>query len=133
VPDAPDSAPKNEKEHLSIRRDDHVDHVIHWLFSLRYRCNIRSLDRYPDSQAVLPVVARYGFEPLLVESFVDMERYSGGCFRAANRLSIGATAGRGRSAPTRPAKTRKALYLHELRRDWRSAWAFRRAAKRFSL
>lgn len=63
--------------------------------------------------------ARYGFEPWLVESFVDTEQYAGGCYRAANWVCIGATVGRGRSAPTRPAKTRKALYLYALRRDWR--------------
>ena len=64
--------------------------------------------------------ARYGFEPWLVESFVDTEQYSGVCYRAANWSCIGTSAGRGRSAPSRPAKTRKALYLYELNRDWRS-------------
>jgi hypothetical protein len=63
--------------------------------------------------------ARYGLEPWLVESFVDTEQYSGTCYRAANWLCLGATVGRGRSAPRRPAKTRKALYLYELTRDWR--------------
>ena len=63
--------------------------------------------------------ARYGFEPWLLESFVDAEQYSGACFQAANWLPIGTTAGRGRSAPSRPAKTRKAVYLYELTRDWR--------------
>jgi hypothetical protein len=57
---------------------------------------------------------RYGFEPWLVESFVDKERYVGGCYRAANWLCVGATAGRGRSAPKR-----KDLYLYELNRRWR--------------
>ncbi|MHC4435327.1 MAG: IS4 family transposase, partial [Planctomycetota bacterium] len=61
----------------------------------------------------------YGFEPWLVESFVDRERYAGGCYRAANWLCVGATAGRGRSAPKRPVTTRKDLYLYELNRRWR--------------
>lgn len=64
--------------------------------------------------------ARYGFEPWLVESFVDTEQYSGACYRAANWWWVGATAGRGRSAPSRPTKTRKSLYLYALTRDWRS-------------
>jgi hypothetical protein len=62
---------------------------------------------------------RYGFEPWLVESFVDKERYVGGCYRAANWLCVGATAGRGRSAPNRQVTTRKDLYLYELNRRWR--------------
>ncbi len=64
--------------------------------------------------------ARYGFEPWLVESFVDTEQYSGACYRASNWSCIGATVGRGRSGPNRPIKTRKSLYLYELTRDWRS-------------
>jgi hypothetical protein len=40
--------------------------------------------------------AQYGVTPLLVETFVDPARYSGGCYRAANWVDIGETAGRGR-------------------------------------
>jgi Domain of unknown function (DUF4338) len=64
--------------------------------------------------------ARYGFEPWLLESFVDTGQHLGTSYQAANWLPIGATAGRGRSAPTRPLKTPKAVYVYELTRDWRS-------------
>ena len=37
---------------------------------------------------------RYGYRPLLVESFVDTEHYSGTCYQAANWLAIGETKGR---------------------------------------
>jgi len=40
--------------------------------------------------------ARYGVEPLLVETLVDESRYSGHCYRAANWIRLGETAGRGR-------------------------------------
>jgi hypothetical protein len=36
--------------------------------------------------------ARYGVEPLLVETFVDPARYVGGCYRAANWVALGDTA-----------------------------------------
>jgi hypothetical protein len=65
--------------------------------------------------------AHYGFEPWLVESFVDRERYSGACFRAANWLYVGTSGGRGRSAPCRPAISCKDTYLYEMRPDWREA------------
>jgi hypothetical protein len=39
---------------------------------------------------------RYGVEPLLVETLVDESRYSGHCYRAANWIWLGQTAGRGR-------------------------------------
>ena len=65
--------------------------------------------------------AHYGLEPWLVESFVDRERYSGACFRAANWLYVGASSGRGRSAPCRPAISCKDTYLYEIKPDWREA------------
>jgi hypothetical protein len=40
--------------------------------------------------------ARYGVEPLLVETLVDESRYSGHCYRAANWIWLGHTSGRGR-------------------------------------
>lgn len=39
---------------------------------------------------------RYGYEPLLVETFVDAERFAGTCYQAANWELVGVTQGRGR-------------------------------------
>jgi len=39
---------------------------------------------------------RYGYRPLLVESFVEAKRFTGACYRAANWLEVGQTSGRGR-------------------------------------
>ena len=64
---------------------------------------------------------RYEIEPWLVETFVDRERFSGTCFRAANWIYVGASRGRGRSAPTRPVTSRKDIYLYPLKKDWRRA------------
>jgi hypothetical protein len=38
----------------------------------------------------------YGVRPALVESLVDVSRYRGGCYRAANWRFVGMTSGRGR-------------------------------------
>jgi hypothetical protein len=64
-------------------------------------------------------VNRYGIEPWLVESFVDSERYYGGCYRAANWWHLGTTAGRTRSGPRRPVTSRKDVYLCEINAHWR--------------
>jgi len=40
--------------------------------------------------------ARYGYRPVLIETFVDQEKYLGTCYQAANWLKVGVTAGRGR-------------------------------------
>jgi hypothetical protein len=64
---------------------------------------------------------RYGFEPWLLESFVDTEQHLGTSYQAANWLPIGTTAGLGRNARgNRPSKTLKAVYVYELTCDWRS-------------
>jgi hypothetical protein len=39
---------------------------------------------------------RYGYEPVLLESFVEVPRFSGACYRAANWIHLGATRGRGK-------------------------------------
>jgi hypothetical protein len=38
----------------------------------------------------------YGYRPLLLETLVDAERFRGTCYRAANWIRLGQTAGRGR-------------------------------------
>lgn len=40
--------------------------------------------------------SHYGVRPVLVETLVDAQRYTGTCYRAANWIALGTTAGRGR-------------------------------------
>jgi hypothetical protein len=40
----------------------------------------------------------YGYPPLLLETFVDLERYAGTCYKASNWIELGKTAGYRRSA-----------------------------------
>ena len=39
---------------------------------------------------------RYGYEPWLVETFIEAERFRGTCYRASNFVEVGKTQGRGR-------------------------------------
>lgn len=61
---------------------------------------VRNLASRVLSQAARQVAvdwpARYGVEPVLLETLVDAQRFSGTCYRAANWLEVGATSGRGR-------------------------------------
>ena len=43
---------------------------------------------------------RYGFRPLLLEIFVEKNRFTGTCYRAANWLHVGQTQGRGKLGPS---------------------------------
>ncbi|WP_232070105.1 Druantia anti-phage system protein DruA [Kyrpidia spormannii] len=62
---------------------------------------------------------RYGFEPVLLETFVEPQ-YPGTCYRAANWIEIGKTAGRGRQDRFFEYGTSvKSIWVYPLVRDWR--------------
>lgn len=62
---------------------------------------------------------RYGFRPVLLETFVEFERHRGTCYKAANWINVGRTAGRGKKSsshlPTIPLKD---IWLYPLRKDF---------------
>ncbi len=64
---------------------------------------------------------RYGFEPVLLETFVDTTRYLGTCYKASNWVFLGETAGRGRADRYKKrALTRKHIYVYPLNPRFRS-------------
>ncbi len=64
--------------------------------------------------------ARYGYQPWLLESFVDRERHQGTCFQAANWQRVGQTKGRGRNDRGRCSpESVKDLYVYPLVADFR--------------
>ena len=63
---------------------------------------------------------RYGYRPLLVETFVEKDRHAGTSLAAANWLRVGETAGRGRFAAPATRVPVKVVYLYPLARNWRT-------------
>lgn len=60
--------------------------------------------------------SRYGYEPLLVETFIEAGRFEGTCYRAANFVEVGQTQGRGRQdRRNRRAVPVKRIFIY----DWR--------------
>jgi len=63
---------------------------------------------------------RYGYEPALLETFVERDRFRGTCYRAANWVHVGDTQGRGKlDHQHRHSLPVKAVFLYPLRRDFR--------------
>jgi hypothetical protein len=64
---------------------------------------------------------RYGCRPLLLETLVDTARFRGTCYRAANWIHVGQTAGRGRMDREHKAHGQavKDIYVYPLVRDVR--------------
>ena len=67
---------------------------------------------------------RYGYQPWLLETFVDESEHTGSSWRAANWVRVGETAGRGRQDRSYAvAETRKAVYMYALEPAWRERLA----------
>lgn len=64
--------------------------------------------------------ARYHYRPVLVETFVDRERFRGGSYRAANWQAIGFTEGRGRQdRKHEQGRSKKILWVYPLAKNFR--------------
>lgn len=63
---------------------------------------------------------RYAYRPVLMETFVDTERFAGTCYRASNWQYIGQTKGRGKLGPSgKRSVPIKDLWLYPLDPDFR--------------
>ncbi len=62
---------------------------------------------------------RYGYRPVLLETFVETERHRGTCYKAANWIHVGQTIGRGKKCPVHtqilPIKD---IWLYPLRKNF---------------
>ena len=64
--------------------------------------------------------ARYGTNPVLIETFVETPRYTGAVYRASGWIRVGPTQGRGRyDTKNRYDKPTKDIWLRPLRKDWK--------------
>ena len=63
---------------------------------------------------------RYGYAPVLAETFVDPRRFAGTCYRAANWRHVGQTAARPTAYPNgKVAEGPKDIYLYPLSHPWK--------------
>lgn len=64
---------------------------------------------------------RYGYRPVLLETFVETPRHRGTCYNAANWIIVGKTSGRGKKCPTHKSILPiKDIWLYPLRKDFRT-------------
>jgi hypothetical protein len=74
------------------------------------------------SRLVKDWTGRYGYTPLLAETFVDPSRFAGTCYRAANWLHVGQTAARPTAYPNgKVAEGPKDIYLYPINSKWKQA------------
>ncbi len=64
---------------------------------------------------------RYGVRPVLLETFVDRERFTGTCYKAANWIYVGKTKGRGKLGPAgKQSVPIKDIWLYPLCRPFKA-------------
>jgi len=61
----------------------------------------------------------HGYQPVLLETFVDPTKYKGTCYKAANWQNIGKSAGR-KQSKTLESKSQKDIYVYPLTRNFRT-------------
>ena len=66
----------------------------------------------------------YGHRLVLLETFVQLDSFSGTCYRAANWQNVGTTRGYSvRGSEARTSEPPRAIFLYPLRKDFRSKLA----------
>lgn len=64
---------------------------------------------------------RYGYHPVLLETFVETPRHLGTCYKASNWLRVGQTTGRGKKGRVHsPILPIKDVWLYPLRKNFRA-------------
>jgi hypothetical protein len=64
---------------------------------------------------------RYHYRPVLLETFVEKDRFAGTSYKAANWTYVGETKGRGKLGPAgKQSVPIKDMWLYPLTRDFRS-------------
>lgn len=64
---------------------------------------------------------RYGYAPVLLETFVQCDRHRGTCYKAANWTHVGRTSGRGKKSTSHlPKLPLKDIWLYPLRKNFAS-------------
>lgn len=90
--------------------------ILPWVNSRNLASRILSVaaKRLPDDWQ-----RQYGYQPVLLETFVHKDRYAGTCYRAANWIHVGQTKGRGKLGPYKPSVPVKHVFLYPLTPNFR--------------
>ena len=108
-----------------VRRRHYLQHIVqNSRFLILPEVRVKGLASHVLSRVVKHLAAdwatAYGIRPVLLETFVEEDRYEGTCYRAANWICVGRTRGRGRmDRHTQACQPVKSVWLYPLRRDWR--------------
>jgi hypothetical protein len=106
-------------------RRAHLDRVVcNSRFLILPSVQVRNLASHVLSRCMSRLVGdwteRYGYAPVLAETFVDPSRFAGTCYQAANWVRVGQTVARPTAYPNgKVAEGRKDIYLYPINDHWK--------------
>ena len=106
-------------------RRAHLDRVVcNSRFLILPSVQVRNLASHVLSRCMTRLVGdwteRYGYGPVLAETFVDPSRFAGTCYQAANWLRVGQTVARPTAYPNgKVAEGPKDIYLYPISDHWK--------------
>lgn len=110
-------SPETRQENLHLIINNTRFLVLPWVRVSHLASHLLALSRRRVS---LDWQSVYNHPVLLLETFVDTERFYGTCYKADNWICVGKTTGRGKlSSSTKPTLSKKAVYVYPLRKDFR--------------
>jgi hypothetical protein len=93
--------------------------ILPWVYSKNLASKILGL---VAKQLPQDWLQRYGYRPLMLETFVEQARFTGGCYRAANWRHVGQTKGRGKLGPAgKMSVPIKDVWLYPLEKNFKFA------------
>lgn len=108
-------AVREQKLHLVVNNSRFL--ILPWVRSANLASKILSMSA---RHLTRDFMRRYGYCPVLLETFVERGRFRGDCYRAANWEHVGQTRGRGKNHRYKtPGVAVKDVWMYPLRRDFR--------------
>jgi len=110
-----DTATRKKKLHLVVNNARFL--ILPWVRSKNLGSKVLSM---ASRRICEDWLTRYNYEPVLLETFVEKERFLGTCYKAANWIYVGDTKGRGKLDVHYEYKVPvKSVWLYPLRKDFR--------------
>ena len=110
-------SPRQREKNLPLVVDNPRFLILPWIRIPNLGSHILALVR---RQLPADWSARYKTTPVLIETFVEVPRFTGAVYRASGWIRVGATQGRGRyDTNKRYDKPKKDIWLRPLRKDWK--------------
>ncbi len=113
-----DWSDEKRKENLHLVINNARFLILPWVFSKNLASKILGM---VSRQIADDWQEQYNYRPVLLETFVEKQRFSGTCYKAANWKNVGTTKGRGKKDRFNDANLpKKDIFMYPLEKNFRS-------------